>query len=202
MKLRTLFAGIALSFLLCTGWTVDPQIYFSRKDPVAKVLVREINAARKSIHVLMYSITDKELGDALVAAAARGVDVRIVLDRSQSAERNSIAHDLAQRLGSDRVIFRTGKGRGVMHQKLAIYDGLTVTLGSYNWTNNARTNNWENLIVVRDARVAQESLQEFRRIWLSSEPKSSTSSKAKSQTNAGSEIPGEKSRKNQKANTR
>lgn len=171
MKLRSLFAGLALCFLLVTAWAVDPQIYFSRKDPVGKVLVREINAAQKSIHVLMYSITDKELGDALIAASQRGVDVRIVLDRTQSFERNSIANALKEQLGPERVVFRTGKGRGVMHQKLAVYDGLTVTLGSYNWTNNAKANNWENLLVLRDARVAEESLQEFRRVWLSPEPK-------------------------------
>ena len=199
MKIRTLFAGVALSFLLVTGWAADPQIYFSRKDPVAKVLVREIHAAQKSIHVLMYSITDKELGDALVAAAARGVDVRIVLDRTQSAERNSIASDLAERLGPERVVFRTGKGRGVMHQKLAVYDGMTVTLGSYNWTNNAKANNWENLLVLRDARVAEESLQEFRRIWLSPEPKSAA---AKSNTKAAIETPATRTPKNEKAKTR
>lgn len=187
MKVRFVFAAVVLSFLLVSGWAADPQIYFSRKDPVAKVLVREINAAQRSIHVLMYSITDKELGDALVAAAERGIDVRIVLDRTQSAERNSIAATLRERLGPERVVFRTGKGRGVMHQKLAVYDGMTVTLGSYNWTNNAKANNWENLLVLRDARVAEESLQEFRRIWLSPEPKSSTATKAKAK--AESETP-------------
>jgi phosphatidylserine/phosphatidylglycerophosphate/cardiolipin synthase-like enzyme len=197
MKLRTLLAGVALSVLLVTGWAADPQIYFSRKDPVAKVLVREINAAQKSIHVLMYSITDKELGDALVAAAERGVDVRIVLDRTQSSERNSIATSLAERLGPERVVFRTGRGRGVMHQKLAVYDGMTVTLGSYNWTNNAKANNWENLIVLRDAHVANESLQEFRRIWLSPEPKSAASKEA-----PASATPTEKSQKKEKTRTR
>ncbi|MDP1580799.1 MAG: phospholipase D-like domain-containing protein [Candidatus Didemnitutus sp.] len=178
MKLRTLFAGVVLSLLLVTAWAADPQIYFSRKDPVSQVLVREISAARKTIYVMMYSFTDAELADALVSASNRGVDVRIVFDRTQSSEKNSITTGLVEKLGSKKVVFRSGKGRGVMHQKMAIYDGLTVTLGSYNWTNNAKNNNWENLIVLRDAKIATECTQEFQRIWNSPAPGSGRATKS------------------------
>lgn len=171
MKLRTLLAGVLLFCVLLTAQAADPEIYFSRSDPVAKIVAREIGAAKKSILVLMYSFTDAELASALVSAANRGVDVRLVFDRTQGEERNSVTDDLLAQLGPKRVVFRSGKGRGVMHQKMAIFDGLTVTLGSYNWTNNARLNNWENLIVVRDARVATECTQEFLRLWQMPEPK-------------------------------
>lgn len=171
MKLRSLCAVVALSFLLVTAWAADAQVYFSRSDPVATIVAREIGAARTSIHVLMYSFTDRTLADALVAAAARGVDVRLVFDRTQGYERNSLSDELIARLGPKRVVYRTGKGRGVMHQKLAIFDGLTVVLGSYNWTNNARLNNWENLIVLRDAAVAAECQTEFQRVWDSPAPR-------------------------------
>lgn len=177
MKFRTLLAGVVLFTLLFTAWAADPQIYFSRKDPVAKVVAREINAAQKSIHLLMYAFTDAELADALTAAVKRGVDVRIVFDRTQGGEKNSLTDELAEKLGPKRVIFRSGKGRGVMHEKMAIFDGLTVTLGSYNWTNNARLNNWENLIVLRDAKVAEECTQEFMRLWQTPEPTPSSRSK-------------------------
>ena len=66
-----------------------------------------------------------------------------------------------------------GKGRGVMHEKMAIYDGLTVSLGSYNWTDNARDNNWENLILLRDAAIAARCTAEFQRVWNSPAPKES-----------------------------
>lgn len=172
MRFRPLFAGLFLSIaLLSAAWAADPEVYFSRSDPVAKVVTREITAARKTIRVLMYSFTDKDLAAALIEASMRGVDVRIIIDRNQSSERNSVSSTLVDALGADRVVFRSGKGRGVMHQKLAVYDGLTVTLGSYNWTANARNNNWENLVVLRDARVAAECLEEFQRIWDSPAPK-------------------------------
>lgn len=172
MKFRPLLSSLFLSLALVTAaWAADPQIYFSRTDPVSKVISREITAAQKSIYVTMYSFTDKDLAAALIEASMRGLDVRVVIDRNQSSERNSVSATLRDALGPKRVVFRSGKGRGVMHEKMAIFDGLTVTLGSYNWTANAKNNNWENLIVLRDARIAAECLAEFRNIWDSPEPK-------------------------------
>ncbi|MBI5423249.1 MAG: DUF1669 domain-containing protein [Opitutae bacterium] len=178
MKIRALLASVLLCLVLVTVHAVDPQIYFSRSDPVASIIVREINSAKKSIHLLMYSFTDQEIADALVAATKRGVDVRIAFDRSQGEEKNSLSDELVEALGPKRVVYRYGKGRGIMHEKMAICDGLTVMLGSYNWTNNAKANNWENLIVLRDAKIAAECTAEFTRVWQSPEPKAPAEKKS------------------------
>ncbi len=179
MKFRTLLASALLCFVLVAASAVDPQVYFSRSDPVANILLREISSAKKSIHVLIYSITDADLANALVAATKRGVDVKIVFDRSQGEEKNSLSDELLAQLGPKRAVYRYGKGRGIMHEKMAIFDGLTVTLGSYNWTNNARANNWENLILLRDAKIAAECTAEFNRVWQSPEPGSKSKKGAK-----------------------
>jgi phosphatidylserine/phosphatidylglycerophosphate/cardiolipin synthase-like enzyme len=172
MKFRPLLAGLVLSLCLFSAvWAANPEIYFSRTDPVAKVISREITSARQSVRVMMYSFTDKDLAAALIEASMRGVDVRIIIDRNQSSERNSVSSTLLDALGPERVVFRSGRGRGVMHQKLAVFDGMTVTLGSYNWTANAKANNWENLVVLRDAKIAAECLAEFQRIWDSPAPR-------------------------------
>lgn len=179
MKFRALLASALLCFFLVTAHAVDPEIYFSRSDPVANVIIREINSAKKSIHLLMYALTDADIANALVAASKRGVDVRIVFDRTQGSERNSLSDELIVQLGPKRAVYRYGKGRGVMHEKMAVFDGMTVTLGSYNWTNNAKANNWENLIVLRDARLAAECTAEFVRVWQSPEPKPPAATEAK-----------------------
>lgn len=171
MKFRTFLVCIVLlAGFVTPSPAVDPEIYFSRSDPVSKVIIREINAAQKSIHLLMYSFTDDDIAAALLAAAKRGIDLKIVFDRSQTEEKNSLAPLLLDKLGPNLVKFRAGRGRGIMHEKMAVYDGLTVTLGSYNWTENARANNWENLLVLRDARLAAECDHEFHVIWSSPEP--------------------------------
>lgn len=170
MKFRALLASVLLCVVLTTVSAADPQIYFSRSDPVANVLLREIASAKKSIYVLIYSITDAEIANALVAASKRGVDVKMVFDKSQGEEKNSLSDELVAQLGPKRAVYRNGKGRGIMHEKMAVFDGLTVTLGSYNWTNNAKANNWENLILLRDAKIAAECTAEFNRVWQSPEP--------------------------------
>ena len=91
MKIRALLAFATLALTLATARAVEPQVFFSRSDPVAKILVREIDAAHKSIHLLIYSLTDDGLADALVRASKRGVDVRIAMDRSQSEGNSSLA---------------------------------------------------------------------------------------------------------------
>ena len=143
------------------------ELYFSRSDPVEKILIHEITCATKSIHLLMYSFTDDALAGALVQAQRRGVDVKIVFDRSQTFEKHSLANFVLEKLGSSRVEFRTGKGRGIMHEKMAIYDSADVSLGSFNWTDNARDNNWENLEIIHDAKIAATCEREFQRVWSS-----------------------------------
>ena len=181
MKIRALLAVVFLFCLVSpvVALAAEPQIYFSRTDPVANIILREIASAKKSIHLLMYSLTDQEIAAALVAAAKRGVDVRIAFDSSQGEEKNSQTDEIIAQLGPKRAVYQRGKGRGIMHEKMAIFDGLTVTLGSYNWTNNAKANNWENLIVLRDAKLAAECTAEFNRVWQSPEPKLSGGNETK-----------------------
>ena len=147
--------------------SASEELYFSRSDPVEKVLVQEIEHARKSIHVLMYSFTDDALAAALQKAAQRGVDVKIVFDHGQTFEKHSLAGMMLDKLGPERIEFRSGKGRGIMHEKMAVYDGADVSLGSFNWTDSARDNNWENLDIIHDSKLAANCELEFNRVWSS-----------------------------------
>lgn len=170
MNFRAFLLAAALA-LATTASAIEPQLYFSRSDPVAKILIREIDAAQKSIHLLIYSLTDDDVAKALIRAAKRNVDVRVVMDKSQSGGKSSLDEMLIAGLGATKVELRSGKGRGIMHEKMAVYDGLTVTLGSYNWTDGARDLNWENLILLRDAQLAAKCETEFQRVWSSPPPR-------------------------------
>ncbi len=158
---------LAASLAISPSLSAAEELYFSRSDPVEKILVQEIDHSRKSIHLLMYSFTDDALASALINALHRGVDVKIVFDRSQTLEKRSLANFILEKLGPSHVEFRTGKGRGIMHEKMAVYDGADVSLGSFNWTDNARDNNWENLDVIHDSKIAAACEQEFKRVWAS-----------------------------------
>jgi phosphatidylserine/phosphatidylglycerophosphate/cardiolipin synthase-like enzyme len=51
-----------------------------------------------------------------------------------------------------------------MHHKFAIVDRAHVLTGSYNFTNAASTDNWENLVKITNPIVAQSFLNEWQAI--------------------------------------
>ena len=57
-----------------------------------------------------------------------------------------------------------GNPRG-MHHKLIMVDDRIVVTGSYNFSNNAKTSNDENTLIVNSSEVAGIYRQEFERVW-------------------------------------
>lgn len=106
-------------------------------------LVRAIDAARTSIDLANFSFTSEDLRDALRRARERGVAVRIVFDADQYRFLSEM-HWFAEN-GFDVLVSKGKDGRkGVMHHKFAVFDGVLVAAGSFNWTRNGERNNYEN----------------------------------------------------------
>ena len=103
--------------------------------------------AKKSVHVAAYSFTSKEIAQALLDAKARGVDVRVVVDKSQASGKCSAATFLANHAVSVRV---DGEYQ-LQHQKIMVVDGVSVETGSYNFTASARDRNSENVLIIRNS---------------------------------------------------
>src|SRR4051812_5657733 len=60
---------------------VAPAVFFEPQAGRAP-LIQAIDAARSSIRLGICNISDPEVGDALAAAEARGVQVRVIVDRA------------------------------------------------------------------------------------------------------------------------
>ena len=123
------------------------EAVFSPSRQSEDAIVRFIGEATKSVHVAAYSFTSKEIAQALLDAKDRGLDVRVVVDRSQSSGKYSAATFLANHGMSVRV---DGEYQ-LQHQKIMVVDGVSVETGSYNFTASARDRNSENVLIVRDA---------------------------------------------------
>jgi phosphatidylserine/phosphatidylglycerophosphate/cardiolipin synthase-like enzyme len=63
---------------------VDATLLFSPRGGGEKLIVQTIDAARHSILVQAYSFTDRHIFDALGRAHRRGVDVEVILDKSDT----------------------------------------------------------------------------------------------------------------------
>ena len=83
----------------------------------------------------IYSITNRSIVDALVAAKSRGVDVALKLDKLESASKTQAA--MITKLQAAGVPVEVSMLSRLLHHKFAVIDGRYVITGSFNWTVNA-----------------------------------------------------------------
>jgi phosphatidylserine/phosphatidylglycerophosphate/cardiolipin synthase-like enzyme len=172
LPLLLLSAAVACS-AACTsetgdGVTGDEQdltehsdIIFSPAPAEASHLVRlakEIDGAKKTIDIAIYSYRDAAIGEALARAVARGVKVRFVYDQGGTDARlpaASLATSTSGKLEANGVDVRYINK--IMHHKFMIVDGprddlalaksAHLVTGSANWTASAASTFDENTII-------------------------------------------------------
>ena len=130
----------------------------------AALIASAIDAARQSVVIANFSFTNDVLIQALRRAKDRGVKIRIVFDRDQYKFLKEMAEMRA--LGFDvRLSDGKSQGRGVMHNKFAVFDGRLVETGSFNWTTNGERNNYENALFLDAPDDAAGFAAYFERLW-------------------------------------
>jgi len=135
-------------------------VRFSPRDGAASQIIYWLGRANKSIHVLIYSFTLDSIGDAIIGAHQRGIDAKLVFEKSQVSKYSEYF-----RLADAGVQVRNDTNPASMHHKVAIIDGSLILVGSFNWSDAAEDDNNENLLVIRSSDVASSFEQEFQRIW-------------------------------------
>ena len=142
------------------------EIAFSPKGGGTETVVKAIAEARRSVLVQAYSFTSAPIAKALVDAKARGVDVQVVLDKSQNSEKYTSAtyianHDIPVRIDTQHAI---------AHNKIIICDELNVVTGSFNFTKAAEEKNAENVLVLRgNEELARLYVKNWRAHWAHSQ---------------------------------
>lgn len=160
-----LFLGlpIGLSISMNVYRVEEPQvmeIYFSPNGGCEDSVLTWIGKANSSIHILIYSFTSDTVGDALLRATERVVEVKVVFEKSQISEYSEY-----QRLRDAGVEVRNDTNSRLMHNKVMIVDGIVVLTGSFNWSSSAQNYNDENLVVLRSRPVANSYEIKFQMIW-------------------------------------
>jgi phosphatidylserine/phosphatidylglycerophosphate/cardiolipin synthase-like enzyme len=98
------------------------------------LVVNAVGGAKTSILVQAYSFTSAPIAKALLDAHKRGVQVQVILDKSQRTEKYSSADFLANQ-GAPTLI---DASHAISHNKVMVIDGETVLTGSFNFTKAAR----------------------------------------------------------------
>lgn len=126
-------------------------------------MIRHVNQARSHVYVAMYSFTLDPIADALVRARERGVDVRVVVEKSQLGRGSE--YERLRRAGVD---VRLDRNPASMHNKFAVIDGAVVMTGSMNWSMRGSKRNDENLLIIYSKELAEKYAEEFFEIWVKS----------------------------------
>lgn len=166
--MRRLASAAALAFLLATpAWSESSkwQVCFTPGGECTDVIVREIGGAKRTLLVQAYSFTSAPIAKALVHAKKRGVDVRVILDKSQRTEVYSAADFLA----NSGIPTWIDSCCAIAHNKIIVIDGETVITGSFNFTKAAQARNAENVLVIRDRSLAAQYAENWQKHLASSE---------------------------------
>ncbi len=131
----------------------------SRKAFANRRMLQAVRSAKQTIHVVQaYFLPNWALQRALVSAARRGVDVRVVVPKWTTSDVPIVA------LGSEHGVGRLLKRgvrvfavqTGVLHAKFMVIDGLWWTIGSANMDPLSRLRNLEANVVGMGATEAAD----------------------------------------------
>lgn len=139
--------------------TVD--VFFSPGGRTDQAIVDLVGTARERVWVAGYYFTSSSIARALDQAFRRGVDVRVVLDRSQA----TLSYSSATYFHNQGVPLWIDARYPVMHHKFLVVDDDTVGFGSMNFTRAGAQHNAENFNLFRHwTALAGTYAREFERL--------------------------------------
>jgi phosphatidylserine/phosphatidylglycerophosphate/cardiolipin synthase-like enzyme len=121
------------------------QVHFSPKGGATDAVVRALNGARQRVRVQAYSFTSQPIAKALLEAKKRGVDVEVVVDKSQ----RSATYTEADFTANQGIPTFVDDRHAIAHNKIMLIDGETILTGSFNFTKAGEESNAENLLVIQ-----------------------------------------------------
>jgi len=134
------------------------EVYFSPHGGCTEAIVRHLGKAERTIYVMAYSFTSPTITQALIDAKARGVDVEVILDKSQSRGQGA-AGALLRDAGVKVYI---DSAHAIAHNKVMLIDGHTLITGSFNFTKAAENSNAENLVVLESPEAVGLYMENYR----------------------------------------
>jgi cardiolipin synthase len=142
-----------------------------KKPAIRRAYLHVIKAARETVRIQnAYFVPDRGLRRALVRAAARGVDVRVIVPGHSDVRLIEWASlYVLRRLAKRGVKILRWRG-AMMHAKTAVVDAIWSTIGSYNLDAQSRFNNLEVTVEILDSSVGQALVAEFEGDLATCEP--------------------------------
>jgi len=161
--LAALFAGLwslAARAQIAPPVPAQASVCFTPGSRCADRIVQAIDAAQHEIRVQAYGFTAAPILQALALAAGRGVDVQVLLDKSNVSGHRYSGADYMRQVGIPVWIDYLPS---IAHAKLIIVDQHFVVGGSYNYTRSAETRNSEDVTFLDSPELATQFLANWSR---------------------------------------
>tara|TARA_R110000868_G_scaffold15698_30_gene71696 strand:+ start:105 stop:722 length:618 start_codon:yes stop_codon:yes gene_type:complete len=129
------------------------QVCFTPGGDCTSLIVKEIHQAHQSIKLQAYSFTSKPIARAIAEAKDKGIEVTIVLDKSQSKKNK---YSATKYLLKHNIPIWVDYAPAIAHNKVIVIDQSTVITGSFNFTHAAQYENAENILVIHDPILAEQ----------------------------------------------
>ena len=146
---------------ISTAEKITNKAYFSPGLECQQAIISAISGARHSIKICVFTISDDQITNAILATHQRKIPIMLLTDNEKLTDAGSDIRELA--LGGIEI--RTDNTRYHMHHKFALIDNELLITGSYNWTRSAAMYNHENIIVSNSKELVNDFLQEFDKLW-------------------------------------
>jgi phosphatidylserine/phosphatidylglycerophosphate/cardiolipin synthase-like enzyme len=121
-------------------------LFFSPNGNCTQAVIEQIANAQKTLKVQAYYVTSAPIAKAVVDAKNRGVEVTVVLDKSQQ----TAAYSSATFFANAGIPTHIDAHHAIAHNKIILIDDKTIITGSFNFTRAAEESNAENLLILSD----------------------------------------------------
>lgn len=140
---------------------------FSPEDQPLAPIVKLIDAAQKSVDILCFVFSSRDIGEAVIRAHRRGVKVRVLLDNSFAppAATGNWTYVPFRALSDAGVNCKYDDEKAKLHHKLVIVDDAILEVGSMNLSLNGEKTNSENVLIIESPELAHQYTAEFERLW-------------------------------------
>lgn len=159
---RIIFVSCFMLFFNLTVASASPadvSVCFTPRQDCGRDLLAFIYSAKQSIRMQSYSFTLYKVAHALVAMKQKGIDVQVIMDKSQF---QCGQFSQAAYLIENGIPVFNDDSLNIAHSKIVIVDDRRVETGSFNYTSSAEHYNGENLVFIDSKDLATDYLNNWQ----------------------------------------
>ncbi len=127
------------------------ESYFSPTDDAMNhAIIPAIDSADTTLDVAIFYLTSQPITDAILAASARGANIRVIMDATGAGSQYSKHPQLC----AAGIPVKIENWNGKMHMKALLADGDNLIIGSQNFTGAGNDKNDENTLWLKGGAVS------------------------------------------------